>query len=268
MNFRELLLENPLLIEFKRNMRKFFMVGRGKGANLGIFIMAILIYLFIFIIIFAARRDLPVSAIAVTQLVLLSFIVPAMMHGSIAGERERRSWDMLLVAPITNKQIVYGKFMSGAALIGVMLVLLWPMILVLYPYDVKAPLSTLIGQQMTVAAYGCFLAGLSLYVSSRSNRAFSANLIIFGVVFTLLVILPIFLGMAFNRSTDQTIVFFFHPFWVVVSMDPTVAEYASGRDQPGAGFGIVQSLSYLAAAFALLSFAEASFRSIDQRVGN
>ena len=121
MTFRELFVENPLLIEFKRNMRRFFLVGRGKGANLGIFTMAIIIYFFVFMIVFSVRTYLEISAIVVTQLVLLSFIVPAIMHGTIAGERERRSWDMLLVAPITNKQIVYGKFMSGAAMIGFML---------------------------------------------------------------------------------------------------------------------------------------------------
>ncbi|MEQ1932460.1 MAG: ABC transporter permease subunit [Fimbriimonadaceae bacterium] len=268
MRLRELFIENPLLIEFKRNLRRFFLVGRGKGANLGIFTMAILIYFFIFMIVFSVRTYLEISAIVVTQLVLLSFIVPAIMHGTIAGERERRSWDMLLVAPISNKQIVYGKFMSGAAMIGLMLVLFWPLILILFPYDVHAPFSVVLGQQLTVAGYGVFVAGLSIYISSRCNRAFSANLIIFGTVFILLVVLPIFLAMALSRGPDQSIVWFFHPFWTVLTMETSGASSSGGRDQLTAGYGIIQSLSYLAAAFALLSFAEASFRSIDQRVGS
>ncbi|MEQ1822064.1 MAG: ABC transporter permease [Fimbriimonadaceae bacterium] len=267
MNFRDLILENPLLIEFKRNLRRFFLVGRGRKANTGIFIMAGLLYLFIFMIVFAARRDLTVSAISVCQLALLSFIVPAMMHGSIAGERERRSWDMLLVAPISNRQIIFGKFISGGAMIALTTVLFWPMIVAIYPYDNGAPIASLVGQQMTVATYGFFVAGLSMYISSRCHRAFAANLIIFGTVFVLLVVLPMFLAMAFTRGPDQSVVWYFHPFWTVLTMNPTSSGYDTTRAM-NSGYGVIQSIAYMVTAFVLLAFAESSFRSIDQRVGS
>ena len=44
-----------------------------------------------------ARGDLPPIALILFQTMLFCFFGPAMLHGAIAGERERRSWDLLLV---------------------------------------------------------------------------------------------------------------------------------------------------------------------------
>src|SRR5207302_725971 len=79
-----------------------------------------------------SRRSLSAMNMMYFQLVLLLFIGPLVLHSSIAGERERRSWDLLLIAPVTKAQLVVGKLISGLAILGAVFVLMLLPVLVSY----------------------------------------------------------------------------------------------------------------------------------------
>ena len=60
--------------------------------------------------------------LTVLQLVLVLLVTPAFTAGSISGERERQTLDLLLVTKMSPFSIVTGKFLSGLSIIVLMVV--------------------------------------------------------------------------------------------------------------------------------------------------
>jgi ABC-type transport system involved in multi-copper enzyme maturation permease subunit len=55
------------------------------------------------------------QALCIFQILLIVFVTPASMAGAISGERQHRTWDLLLMSRLSAKDIVWGKFLSGIA---------------------------------------------------------------------------------------------------------------------------------------------------------
>jgi ABC-type transport system involved in multi-copper enzyme maturation permease subunit len=55
------------------------------------------------------------QALAAVQLLVLLVTTPLCTAGAISGERERRTWELLLVTPLSAFGIVCGKLVSGVA---------------------------------------------------------------------------------------------------------------------------------------------------------
>ena len=49
------------------------------------------------------------------ELVMISFVAPALTSGSISSERERQTFDLLRVTLLPSGQLVVGKFLPGLA---------------------------------------------------------------------------------------------------------------------------------------------------------
>lgn len=64
--------------------------------------------------------------LTILQLVLVLLMTPAFTAGSISGERERQTLDLLLVTKMSPMSIVIGKFLSGLALIVLMVIATMP----------------------------------------------------------------------------------------------------------------------------------------------
>lgn len=62
------------------------------------------------------------QALSFFQLLLILFITPAATAGAISGERQRQTWDLLLVTRLSSLGIVWGKLVASVAF-GVLLVL-------------------------------------------------------------------------------------------------------------------------------------------------
>jgi ABC-type transport system involved in multi-copper enzyme maturation permease subunit len=261
---KELFSSNPLLIDFRRSVRKFFGIGRQGRLNFAVATVAALIYGLVLLIAVTSREYLsPISFIILLN-VLFCLIVPATMHGAIAGERERRSWDFLLVAPISNAQIIAGKFLSGLGLIALMTVLLLPMMAITYKYDSNATLGRLVGTMGITIGYAIFLNAFSLYVSSRSRRAFAANLSIYGLQFLALVAYPI-LVLVLSGGRSETWAFFLHPF--VVNVAVWTGSTTDSHDVLLTGGGLFQAATFVIMALALLGWTEATLRDMDRKDG-
>jgi ABC-type transport system involved in multi-copper enzyme maturation permease subunit len=55
------------------------------------------------------------QSLSLFQLFLLLFVTPASVAGAISGERQQRTWDLMLVARVPAREIVWGKFLAGMA---------------------------------------------------------------------------------------------------------------------------------------------------------
>lgn len=53
------------------------------------------------------------QALSLGELFLIVFVTPASLAGAISGERQHRTWDLLVVTPIPMAGIVWGKLLAG-----------------------------------------------------------------------------------------------------------------------------------------------------------
>lgn len=263
---KEILSGNPLMIDFRRSVRRFFGVGRNGKINYAVSTIAALVYGLVLLITVTSREYLSPIHYVTVMLFLFCLIVPAAMHGAIAGERERRSWDFLMVAPITNAQIIAGKFMSGAGLIGVVAALFLPMMAITYKYDTNASILKILGTLAVTLSYALFLGAFSIYISSRSKRAFAANLSIYALQFLALIAYPVMV-LILSSGRTETWAFFLHPFVVNMAVWVGSGEFARDDSILLFGGGTVQCFTFLMMALAFLGWTEATLRDMDKKDG-
>ena len=215
MTFRELVTDNPLQIEFKRAFRRFFGVSRSGSLNAAVLVICVVLYAILMLVVVTFREFMSPIAILYLQLILLTFIIPSNLHGAIAAEREKRTWDMLLVAPITNAQIVVGKMLGGILLMLFLSVLLIPATLISFAGDHNATFGKVMQAEATVLGFAFFLAALSVFVSSRAKRAFAAQMTIYGILILALIVWPMFASVITSSYDNQGVLMFMHPYFAL-----------------------------------------------------
>ena len=105
--------------------------------------------------------------LTVLQLVLVLLMTPAFTAGSISGERERQTLDLLLVTKMSPLSIVIGKFLSGLSLIALTIISTMPIFALIMYFG-----GTSISYIFAVTAYMLLICG-----------AFGAISIFFSTVF-------------------------------------------------------------------------------------
>ncbi|HEY0866772.1 MAG TPA: ABC transporter permease subunit [Fimbriimonas sp.] len=229
--FKDLVLENPMLIEIQRFKRKFLSAGGSPAVTAISLALAGLCYLGLLILVVSNLGDLPPVALVMVQLGLFTLFAPALLYGAIAGEREKRTWDLLVVAPITKSQIVAGKFVGALAALGAAsLLFLLPIVLTALTYKNASHgvASALLAEVLSVA-FVAMLCSFTLYVSARVERPLTALGVVLGVLAGVLVVVPTLSSLLVRRVSDDLIALF-HPFYAVakIGAEPhTMPPYAT-----------------------------------------
>jgi ABC-type transport system involved in multi-copper enzyme maturation permease subunit len=218
--------QNPMLAEIERFRRKFFSFrGPNVQANGGLGLIVVL-FLFYSIICIYNRGDMePISQLMI-YLGFALFVIPFMLHATIAGERERRSWDMLLVAPIAPSQIVMGKFV--AAFLGLLLTfaLFMVPIFILSVYYQNMNWGLLLLGIGVVVTQLLALTALTILISARVRRPLMALAVTIGVVLVVFLFIPLFMSVLdsfMSKFVSNSI----YPFAVL-------GELARGQQPPNA----------------------------------
>ncbi len=279
--FQDLVSENPMLIEMKRFIRRFLGISQTSVLNVATLIIVILIYLLILALVSVFDTGVTIKGLGIFLFVLLSFVVPTIMQGSVAGERERRSWEMLICAPITKAQIVIGKFLSGAAAVGAICALMAvPMMMAQtgYSYDIAQipttygsqpdqpeppPLPTKLEEMIRVevvcVAYGLALVAFTLLASSRSRKSITALAVTYAFLILGLVVAPAILGMLIPDANAAAPFMYLHPYTAIEQDQYTYNMYNSSNPADNvlsAWHGIPQALVYLCFVAIFLIWAE------------
>jgi ABC-type transport system involved in multi-copper enzyme maturation permease subunit len=124
------------------------------------------------------------------QYLLASLLTPSFAAGAITGEKERKSYEMLLASPLRPGAIVLGKLLASLTHMAILIFCSLPIVMLCLPlggvslYEVLAMYLALI---VSVASFGM----ISLACSSYFQRTTSALLV------TYLLILPLALGGVF-----------------------------------------------------------------------
>lgn len=84
------------------------------------------------------------AAITIFQLVLIAFIIPATTSSSICGEKERRTFDLLICTRLSSFSIVSGKLSAALSLMIILLVVSIPIFSIFFLFGVITPVSVLL----------------------------------------------------------------------------------------------------------------------------
>jgi ABC-type transport system involved in multi-copper enzyme maturation permease subunit len=144
----------------------------------------------------AASRQL-VNMFFLGQFVFASLLAPSFAAGALTGEKERKTYEMLLASPLRPSAIVLGKLLASLCHLAILVFASLPIVMLCLPlggtslYEVLAAYVALI---VAVATFGM----ISLACSSYFSRT-SASLVV-----SYLLILPlVIVGVLFWIGTQQ-----------------------------------------------------------------
>jgi ABC-type transport system involved in multi-copper enzyme maturation permease subunit len=132
------------------------------------------------------------------QYALVSLMVPSFAAGTITGEKERQTYEMLLASPMKPAAVVLGKLMAALCHLAVLVFCSLPIVMLCLPLGGMSPyevLATYIGMAASVTLFGMICVAASSYFT----RTVAA------LVVSYLVVLPLtLLGVLFYAATEST----------------------------------------------------------------
>ena len=129
------------------------------------------------------------------------FMVPMLTMGSYAEERKRGTMEMLLTSPITELQIVLGKFFSGLTLYGLLVLPTLAYHLYLAKFsDPSFPWRIMWSAYLGIMLLGSVLIALGLFISSLTENQIIAGVVTFAV--SLLLWLVADTGTSWGKSLE------------------------------------------------------------------
>ncbi|SHI37677.1 ABC transporter permease [Desulfofundulus thermosubterraneus] len=124
------------------------------------------------------------SLLVLGMILLLAFIAPAIAAGAISGERERRTYDLLLVTRASLTGIVLGKWLASVAYLLFLVLAALPVLAVVFLFG-GVPLSNM-GMALVVAlTTGLGYGALGLALSAILRRSQAATIVSLVLVFML-----------------------------------------------------------------------------------
>jgi ABC-type transport system involved in multi-copper enzyme maturation permease subunit len=136
------------------------------------------------------RLDLTVKPKEATQLVnlfflgqyvLMSLMAPSFAAGTISGEKERKTYEMLLASPMRPGAIVLGKLLASLCHLAVLGFCSLPIVMLCLPLGGISPWEVL-ATYVAMAASAFFFAAVSVAASSYFHRTIAALLVSYLVI--------------------------------------------------------------------------------------
>lgn len=185
-------------------------------------------------------EELKVLYIAITifQLILVAFIIPATTSSSICGEKERRTFDLLLCTRLSSFSIVSGKLFSSLSFMILLLVVSIPIFSIFFLFGVITPFNILVlfaYYLVTALLFG----SIGIFASAFFRKTTSATvftyflvlLLMFGTAFCLIIVRSLSMRIGINNISD----FLKGIYNGVVYMNPMVGIGAILENQFGEG---------------------------------
>jgi ABC-2 type transport system permease protein len=120
------------------------------------------------------------------QMSLVCLFAPALAAGSISGERERQTFDMLLVSRVSALGIVLGKLVTSVAFTLLLVLTALPLFAAVFLFGGIDAGQFLLTQLLTVAT-AVTLASISICISAAFRRTLPATVTAYGVAFAVVV---------------------------------------------------------------------------------
>lgn len=128
--------------------------------------------------------------VVLLQLGAVNFVTPAFTAGAIASERENQTYDLLRTTPVSAKDIVRGKLLSGLLFTLLLLLTTIPMQSLAFLFGGIELAELLIATLMIVVTATAFSA-IGIYASTLLKRSVPATILAYAIANGGLIILPL-----------------------------------------------------------------------------
>lgn len=121
------------------------------------------------------------------QYLLASLMAPSFAAGAITGEKERRTYEMLLASPLRPAAIVLGKLLAALAYLGILVFSSLPIVMLCLPLGGVSPyevLAAYLGLIASVVVYGTIGVACSSYFQRTAASLVVSYLIILPLAMT------------------------------------------------------------------------------------
>lgn len=170
---------------FKRDIKKFY---RSRGASFLYFTFLIITSLWLYKIDnFLIRDRADFTSYFTLFPYILSIIIPALTMGSIAEEKIRGTYGLLLAQGVSVLSLTVGKYAAVLVQITIMILLTVPVPVSLSSLG-NFDRGRIVANYIGVLLFSSTLAGLGLYISALSRKQIQA--FILSVLFILILVLP------------------------------------------------------------------------------
>jgi ABC-type transport system involved in multi-copper enzyme maturation permease subunit len=174
-----------------------------------------------------------------TTLVQVCLIIPTLTAGSIAGEKERQTYDLLLITTLSPLQIVLGKMMAQLAFAMLMIIAVLPLAGLAFVFGGVSGIEllvALIGLSVTALLY----SAEGLYWSTMMKTTQGATSMAIGTVIMMLLVIPflfVIISIIFDtnfRNMNESAFYIYtigtmlclHPF---IALGMTAASLSAGE---------------------------------------
>lgn len=108
--------------------------------------------------------------VAVLEFVMLIFIMPALTAGSISGERERQTLELMLTTRMTPVEIVLGKMMASLSTMSLMIISSFPILAMVFVYG-GVTVNDIIVLLLCYVASALFIGSLGICCSAVFQKS-------------------------------------------------------------------------------------------------
>ncbi len=136
-------------------------------------------------------------AIVVAQLFLACMLAPSFSAQTIAGEKERQTYDVLLVTLLRPRDIIIGKLFSSLAYLLLVTIAGIPIASVAFLMGGLGP-DQLVSAVVVIMITGLMLGAIGIFWSSAMNRSVAANRNAFINILVLYFVLPLLVIYGLN----------------------------------------------------------------------
>ena len=269
----ELITENPLRGDAAREQRRFF-----RFSNLGpigrwiVLVCFILFYGWLFVIANVTASDGTLGW-SIAELVVTTIFLTGSIYGAISGEREKATWDALILTRLTPAQIIIGKFMWRVRLIGILIALFAIVIVASRSGAATFNITTVdaIAIQLLILSWCLFVAGLGLWISSITKRSIISLTLLSSILIGMLGVIPGLYGILASsaspgwNTTGNPDAFFnftmsFNPFVPLLDLANPQADALRGTLH----LGWPQYAAYIAGSACLIALTYRRLRKLEE----
>lgn len=182
-------------------------------------------------------------SIAVSEFVILIFVIPIITARSIAGEREKKTFDILLSTPLNPSQIIIGKLMYFLSFLMILFISSLPIICIVTAVG-GVSITQIIQLAMVLLATLFYIGSFGMYCSTRMNRSVRAATCTYGYVlfsllgtFALVIIIQILMYVSGMNL--------YSVYWVMFLFNPGYCLYQLLNHQTGIGYDFMTYMKYL-----------------------
>ena len=218
---------------------------------IGVFnmVLAVFAILLMEIVVENARTDAQIAYssfltifkyVAIIEFALVTVIMPAITAGSISGERERMTLDLMLTTKITPAGIVFGKLEAALSAVFILIISSIPILALVFAYGGVTILNLLL-LMVTFFVAAFFSATVGIWASASFRKSTGATTVAYIILAILLAGTAAIVALRYNLSGSTGRLF------NILLINPAATFYAGVNEITGSRALINELLTVLGA---------------------